>query len=52
MKSIEDLGKNEGLFALFDPKNEFANDWYRSGKGQPLTMSNLKDRLPFFTKSR
>lgn len=34
MKSIEDLGKNEGLFALFDPKNEFANDWYRFGKGQ------------------
>lgn len=41
-----------GLFALFDLKNEFANEWYRFGKDHPLALSNLNARLPYFTRSR
>lgn len=42
----------QGLFALFDLKNQFANDWCQFGKDHPLTLANLDTRLPFFTRGR
>lgn len=51
IKSIESLSQDQGLFALFDLKNEFANEWFRFQRNQPFVMSNLNTRLPFFTKS-
>ncbi len=52
-----DLAATEGIFAVFDLKNDFATEWSRfinSDKTQPATMplQALQDRLPFFTRAR
>lgn len=65
IKSVEDLSQDQGLFALFDLKSEFPSDWARStgppvttaGAPDPtgtktITMKNLADRLPAYTKGR
>lgn len=51
--SISDASTPEGgLFAFFDIKNQFANDWYRFGGAQPLELAELNTRLPFLTRGR
>ena len=53
-----DLSQGEGLFALFDLRHDFPNEWYKST--QPLAgaterviaLGNVFERLPVFTKSR
>ncbi|MDJ0713811.1 MAG: neuraminidase-like domain-containing protein [Prochloraceae cyanobacterium] len=58
IKSVEELSRQEGLFAAFDLKHEFASEWYKAmnpPKGateRVLTLNNLSDRLPIFTKGR
>ena len=58
IKSVEELSREEGLFAAFDLKNEFASEWYKAmnppndATERLLTLNNLRDRLPIFTKGR
>jgi hypothetical protein len=55
---VEDLSRDEGLFAVFDLKHDFSGEWYKTM--QPVTdaterllnLNNLFERLPIFTKSR
>ena len=58
IKSVEDLSREEGLFAVFDLKSEFPSEWY--SVNQPvagatervLTIDKLYEKLPIFTKGR
>ncbi|KAK7420488.1 hypothetical protein QQX98_002686 [Neonectria punicea] len=62
--TVEELGNREGLFAYFDLKNDFSNQWYAfqaalSGKGAAQTkreatldLSGLPDRLPFWARDK
>jgi hypothetical protein len=55
-KTVEDLGREEGLFALFDLRHDFPNEWYQltpppQGVTQGvMKLGNVFERLPFFTK--
>lgn len=56
IKSIEELSREEGLFAVFDLINDFPNEWYGanhppvSATERKLTISKLNEKLPIFTK--
>ncbi len=56
IKSVEELSREEGLFAAFDLKHEFASEWYKAmnppkdATERLLTLNNLRERLPIFTK--
>jgi hypothetical protein len=58
IKSVEQLSRQEGLFAAFDLKHDFSNEWYKATQPPAgaterlLTLSNLYERLPIFTKGR
>ena len=53
-----ELSQGEGLFALFDLRHDFPNEWYKSA--QPLAgaterviaLGNVFERLPVFTKGK
>lgn len=50
---IADASTSEGgLFAFFDIKNQFVNDWYRFGGTQSLALADLDTRLPFLTRGK
>jgi hypothetical protein len=56
IRSIEDLSREEGLFAAFDLKNDFSNEWYSAthppagATERVLTLEKLNEKLPIFTK--
>jgi hypothetical protein len=58
IKSVEDLSRDQGLFAAFDVKNDFSDAWYTANHPAPgasertLTIDKLNDKLPVFTKGR
>ncbi|CAG9932011.1 neuraminidase-like domain-containing protein [Candidatus Nitrotoga arctica] len=58
IKSVEDLSREEGLFAVFDLKNDFPNEWYNANHPavgateRVLTIDKLNEKLPVFTKGR
>jgi hypothetical protein len=58
IKSVEQLSRQEGLFAAFDLKHDFVNEWYKATQPPSgatkrlLTLNNLNERLPIFTKGR
>jgi hypothetical protein len=58
IKSAEDLSREEGLFAAFDLKNDFPNEWYSANHPatgattRVLTIDKLHEKLPIFTKGR
>jgi Tc toxin complex TcA C-terminal TcB-binding domain/ABC toxin N-terminal region/Neuraminidase-like domain/Putative peptidoglycan binding domain len=57
IKSVDDLSQQEGLFAAFDLRHDFPDEWYKATHPPPgadfsLTVNNLYERLPFFTKGR
>jgi len=58
IKSVEELSREEGLFAAFDLKNEFPSEWYRAinpaagANERVLTIEKIYEKLPFFTKGR
>jgi hypothetical protein len=55
IKSIEDLSQNAGLFAAFDLRHDFPNEWYKAtqaGGSAVITLVDLYERLPIFTKGR
>lgn len=56
IKSVEDLSRDEGLFAAFDLKHDFSSEWYKAmnppagSSEHVLMLNNLNERLPIFTK--
>ena len=58
IKSVEQLSREEGLFAAFDLRYEFSSEWSRAmqppagATERLLTLSGLNERLPLFTKGR
>lgn len=58
IKSVEDLSRQEGLYAAFDLKHDFPNEWYKAnhppaGATQRLLpLGDLHERLPIFTRGR
>jgi len=58
IKSVEDLSRDEGLFAAFDLKNDFSDAWYSANHPpagateRVLTIDKLNEKLPIFTKGR
>ena len=56
VKNVEDLGREEGLFALFDLRHDFPNEWYKASNPpvgateRVIALDTLLDRLPIFTK--
>lgn len=58
IKSIENLSREEGLFVAFDLKHEFSSEWHKAthppvgATERILTLNNLNERLPIFTKGR
>jgi peptidoglycan hydrolase-like protein with peptidoglycan-binding domain len=58
IKSVEELSREEGLFALFDLKHEFPTEWHKAMNPNPdsaervLMLNKLNERLPIFTKGR
>jgi len=58
IKSVEQLSREEGLFAAFDLKNDFSNEWYAANHPpagateRVLTIDKLNEKLPIFTKGR
>lgn len=58
IKSVEELSRDEGLFAAFDLKHDFPNEWYKAmqppagSTERVLMLNNLNERLPIFTKGR
>ena len=58
IKSVEELSKDEGLFAVFDLRHDFPNEWYKAihpasgATERVIALDNLIDRLPVFTKGR
>lgn len=59
MNSVEDLSQQEGLFTVFDVVHDFPNEWYKAvqmplaagATARTLTLTNLADRLPVYTKA-
>ncbi|MBP5973609.1 hypothetical protein HW132_12890 [Brasilonema sp. CT11] len=58
IKSVEELSREEGLFAAFDLKHDFPSEWYKAmnpradATERVLMLNNLNERLPIFTKGR
>lgn len=58
IKSVEELSREEGLFAVFDLKNDFPNEWHNANHPpagateRVLTIDKLNEKLPVFTKGR
>ncbi len=58
IKSVEELSREEGLFAAFDLKHDFPNEWYKAmnppagSTERVLMLKNLNERLPIFSKGR
>jgi hypothetical protein len=58
IKSVEQLSREEGLFAAFDLKHDFPSEWYKAmhplagATERLLTLNDLYERLPIFTKGR
>ena len=58
IKSVDQLSRNEGLFAVFDLQHDFPNDWYKAAQPEAaatqrlLVLDKLLDLLPIFTKGR
>jgi hypothetical protein len=58
IKSVEDLSREQGLFAAFDIRNDFSDAWYTANHPvagateRVMTTSKLNDKLPLFTKGR
>ena len=56
IKTVADLGREEGLFALFDLRHDFPNEWYKANTSLDgtdswaMTLGDVYERLPFFTK--
>jgi hypothetical protein len=56
VKGAVDLSQDKGLFALFDLRHDFPNEWYKAtnpadgATERVMDLGNVYERLPFFTK--
>jgi hypothetical protein len=58
IKGVEALSRDEGLFTVFDLKNDFSNEWH--GANSPLvgatervlSIGKLNEKLPVFAQGR
>lgn len=58
IKSVEALSRDEGLFTVFDLKNDFSNEWH--GANSPpvgatervVAIGKLNEKLPVFAQGR
>ena len=56
IEGVKELSREEGLFAIFDLKNDFPNEWYDANHPpagateRVLTIDKLNEKLPIFTK--
>lgn len=52
LTTVEDRSRDEGLFAAFDLRNEFPDQWYKATHSHPatLTLENLYTWLPIYTR--
>jgi hypothetical protein len=57
VKGLVDLSQDEGLFAFFDLRHDFPNEWYKANNSVDgtspwtMTLGDVYERLPFFTKA-
>lgn len=57
-QSVDKLGTDQGLFALFDLKNDYSNEWFTFATAPPVAtnrtmlLKDMMDRMPFYTKGR
>ena len=53
---VEDLARDQGLFAVFDLKHDFASQWTKlvnpSTDEVAIPLDRLQERLPYFTKAK
>jgi hypothetical protein len=55
IKNVDDLSRDQGLFAAFDLKHDFPNEWYKATQamgGPVIVLKDIYERLPIFTKGR
>lgn len=58
VKSVDDLGRNEGLFTSFDVVNEFGDEWYAgmhpaaSATERVVSLPDITRTLPYLTQRR
>lgn len=60
LSAVQQISSDEGLWAFFDLKHEFAGAWYQFAVATPdppstlraMTLRNLSDRLPFYTRGK
>jgi len=58
IKSVEDLSREQGLFAAFDIRNDFSDAWYTANHPvagateRVMKITTLNEKLPLFTKGR
>ena len=58
IKSVEELSREAGLFAVFDLKNDFPNEWHNANHPpagateRVLTIEKLNEKLPVFVNGR
>lgn len=57
IKDVEELSKEEGLFAFFDLKQDLSSEWYRAvqppagATQRVLSLGDVTELLPFFAKA-
>ena len=55
VKDVEELSREEGLFAFFDLKSDFSTEWNRAARPAEgaterlIPLGQLNERLPYFT---
>lgn len=55
VKDVEELSREEGMFAFFDLKNDFPTEWLRAARPAEgaterlIPLGQINERLPYFT---
>jgi hypothetical protein len=58
INNVSELSQREGLFAIFDLKHDFPNEWHKITQSPrvpadvQMQLGNLADRLPAFARGR
>ena len=58
IKAVEELSREEGLFAAFDLKHEFSTEWHKAmnpptgSTERVMILDKLNERLPIFAKGK
>jgi len=58
MKSVEELGQQEGLFSIIDLQHDLPTDWHKAMQvkegdtSRALTINNVQDFLPYLIKTK